>query len=109
MMYWNREYGPNLPKGEGAEYLTELMRKRLRASEESPGQSGPDKKRSQSGEYDMDLGSGKKAVYLTPFKEKYGIDGAVISAVDLIKGIAVCSGLAIHRCTGRYGDDPHQL
>ena len=37
-------------------------------------------------------GLGKKPS-LSSFYDKYGIDGAVISAVDLIKGIAVCAGL----------------
>jgi 2,3-bisphosphoglycerate-independent phosphoglycerate mutase len=35
-----------------------------------------------------------KAPRLAPFLEKYGITGAVISAVDLIKGIGVCAGLS---------------
>jgi len=37
-------------------------------------------------------GQGKKAA-LMPFKEKYGINGAVISAVDLIKGIGICADM----------------
>ncbi len=35
-------------------------------------------------------GQGKKPA-LTSFKEKYGIKGAVISAVDLVKGIGICA------------------
>jgi len=34
-----------------------------------------------------------KAPRLTLFKEKYGLTGGVISAVDLLKGIGVCAGL----------------
>ena len=30
---------------------------------------------------------------LSPITEKYGVEGAVISAVDLIKGIGICAGL----------------
>jgi 2,3-bisphosphoglycerate-independent phosphoglycerate mutase len=37
-------------------------------------------------------GQGKKPA-LSSFQEKYGITGAAISAVDLIKGIALCAGL----------------
>lgn len=37
-------------------------------------------------------GEGKKPG-LDDFKEKYGLDGSAISAVDLIKGIAICAGL----------------
>ncbi len=35
-------------------------------------------------------GQGKKAS-LMPFEKKYGIKGAVISAVDLVKGIGICA------------------
>lgn len=35
---------------------------------------------------------GKKPA-LPSFKDKWGLDGAVISAVDLIKGIAICAGM----------------
>lgn len=37
-------------------------------------------------------GQGKKAA-LMPFEEKYGIKGAVISAVDLVKGIGICASM----------------
>ena len=37
-------------------------------------------------------GQGRKPK-LTSFQEKYGVTGAAISAVDLIKGIGICAGL----------------
>lgn len=37
-------------------------------------------------------GQGKKAA-LMPFEEKYGVKGAVISAVDLVKGIGICADM----------------
>lgn len=37
-------------------------------------------------------GQGKKP-QLTPFQELYGVDGAVISAVDLVKGIGLCADM----------------
>lgn len=37
-------------------------------------------------------GQGRKPK-LTSFKDKYGVTGAAISAVDLIKGIGICAGL----------------
>lgn len=37
-------------------------------------------------------GDGTKPA-LKPFKEEYGLDGAVISAVDLIKGIGLCADM----------------
>ncbi len=37
-------------------------------------------------------GQGKRAA-LMPFEEKYGVKGAVISAVDLVKGIGICADM----------------
>lgn len=49
-------------------------------------------------------GEGKKPA-LPGFKEKYGLTGSVISAVDLIKGIGLCAGLDsldVEGATGTY-------
>lgn len=48
-------------------------------------------------------GQGKKP-QLSPFKDLYGIDGAVISAVDLVKGIAVCADLLSIDVEGATGN-----
>ena len=48
-------------------------------------------------------GEGKKPV-LTSFEEKYGLKGAVISAVDLIKGIGLCAGLESIDVEGATGN-----
>ncbi len=47
-------------------------------------------------------GSGKKSV-MTPFKEKFGLSGAVISAVDLIKGIGVLTEMKVIEVQGATG------
>ena len=47
---------------------------------------------------------GKKPA-LPDFKEKWGVDGAIISAVDLIKGIGLCAGMnvvSVEGATGNY-------
>ena len=46
---------------------------------------------------------GKKPA-LPSFKEKWGIDGAVISAVDLIKGIGLCAGMQSIDVKGATGN-----
>ena len=46
---------------------------------------------------------GKKPT-LPSFKEKWGIDGAVISAVDLIKGIGLCAGMQSIDVPGATGN-----
>lgn len=41
---------------------------------------------------------------LPAFNDKYGLRGAVISAVDLIKGIAYCAGMKVIKVEGATGD-----
>ncbi|MBQ4542530.1 MAG: cofactor-independent phosphoglycerate mutase [Clostridia bacterium] len=48
-------------------------------------------------------GQGKKPA-LTSFKEKYGIKGAVISAVDLVKGIGICAQMDSIEVEGATGN-----
>lgn len=47
-------------------------------------------------------GGGRKPVMPT-FKEKYGVDAAVISAVDLVKGIGVYAGMKVVDVPGATG------
>ena len=48
-------------------------------------------------------GNGRKPL-LKPFKEEYGLEGAVISAVDLIKGLGILAGLKSIDVEGATGD-----
>lgn len=48
-------------------------------------------------------GQGKKTA-LPSFNEKYGVKGAVISAVDLIKGIAKCADMNVVEVEGATGN-----
>jgi 2,3-bisphosphoglycerate-independent phosphoglycerate mutase len=47
-------------------------------------------------------GQGKKP-RMEEFERKYGLKGAVISAVDLIKGIGACTGMSIIEVPGATG------
>ena len=40
---------------------------------------------------------------ITPFKEKFGVEGGVISAVDVVKGIGAAAGLEILKVPGATG------
>ncbi|MBS7359326.1 MAG: cofactor-independent phosphoglycerate mutase, partial [Oscillospiraceae bacterium] len=40
---------------------------------------------------------------LSDFKEKYGVSGSIVSAVDLLKGIAKCAGMAAPDVEGATG------
>ncbi|GAM09370.1 putative 2,3-bisphosphoglycerate-independent phosphoglycerate mutase [Geobacter sp. OR-1] len=93
---------PYLPQGEGAKGLIELMnssqtlffnhpqyRKRLEA-DKVPANS-------------IWLWGQGKSPTMVPFSKKFGLTGAVISAVDLIRGIGVCAGLEIIKVPGATG------
>ncbi len=87
-----QKVGPNLPKGEGSEFITEIMKKSYELLKDHPVNLARIEKGLNPGNTVWIWGQGRKPA-LTPFDEKFGIKGAVISAVDLIKGIAVCSGM----------------
>ncbi len=44
-----------------------------------------------------------KSPKMPPFTERYGLDGALVSAVDLLKGIAVCAGMEVLVVPGATG------
>lgn len=81
-----------LPKGDGADKLLELMKK----SEEILKNHPVNKKRIEVGKNPATSiwiwGEGTKPK-LENFEERCGLKGSVISAVDLIKGIAICAGM----------------
>ena len=47
-------------------------------------------------------GEGRRPV-LANFKEKNGVSGGIVSAVDLLKGIGICAGMATPEVTGATG------
>ena len=87
-----QKVGPNLPKGGGAEFIEEMMRKSYELLKDHPVNTARREKGLNPANTIWIWGQGRKPS-LTSFREKFGVDGAVISAVDLIKGIAVCSGM----------------
>jgi len=91
-----------LPGGEGAERVVELMEGSQMWLREHP----INRKRREKGKNTADSiwlwGSGK-APTMPSFKEKYGLEGAVIAAVDLVMGIARCLGLRVIEVPGATG------
>lgn len=81
----------NLPKGKGSEILFDLMRDSFHLLENHD----VNKVRIDLGENPANMiwlwGQGKRPS-LTPFEELYGISGAVITGVDLLKGLATYIG-----------------
>ena len=99
----DRKITQYLPKGDGAEKLLEMMKK----SEEILKNHPVNKARAEKGLNIANSiwvwGEGTKPS-VDNFYEKYGVKGSVISAVDLIKGIAKCAGMESIDVPGATGN-----
>ncbi len=92
-----------MPKGEGSEILYDLTVKSYELLKNHP----VNIKRMERGLKPANSiwiwGEGKKPM-LSSFEDKYGLKGSVISAVDLIKGIAICAGMESIDVEGATGN-----
>lgn len=92
-----------MPSGEFSDELTRLMKRSYELLIDHPVNA----KRVAEGKKPANSiwlwGEGKKPL-LDNFQEKYGLTSAVISAVDLIKGIGVCAGMDIIEVEGATGN-----
>jgi 2,3-bisphosphoglycerate-independent phosphoglycerate mutase len=92
----------HLPEGEGAEQLMKLMSDSQLLLHNHPVNA----RRQKAGELTANsiwLWGHGRAPKMPTYREKFGISGAVISAVDLIKGIGVCAGLDVINVPGATG------
>ena len=95
--------GPYLPTGEaGAPYL-ELMKKSYDILNHHPVNEAR-RARGLKPANSIWLWSPGKKPQLPDFNEKWGLRGAVISAVDLIKGIGICAGMTSIDVEGATGN-----
>ncbi len=93
-----------LPKGPYRDIFREMMIKSSALLKEHPVNLERKKKGLNPGNSIWLWGEGKKPA-LPNFFTKYGLKGSVISAVDLIKGIAICAGMEsidVEGVTGNY-------
>lgn len=91
-----------LPKGEGAELLLELME----ISREIFPVHPVNRKRVEAGKLPGNsiwLWGQGKAPRMVPFRDKYGLSGSVVAAVDLIKGIGAYAGFRQVNVPGATG------
>lgn len=92
----------NLPQGEGADILINLMQEsRKILPEHEINHVRVDLKENPANMIWL-WGQGKKPAFPS-FKEKYGLTGSVISAVDLIKGLGRIIGLEVIKVPGATG------
>ncbi len=94
--------GEHLSKSENAKELVKMMEESYGFLMEHP----VNKARIAKGERPANSiwfwGEGTKPS-LPDFKEKYGVEGSIISAVDLLKGIAKCANMAAPEVEGATG------
>lgn len=96
------KYGETLAGSEEPVFLTELMKKSYEILRKHPVNKARIEKGLNPANTAWIWGQGKKPA-LSKFVDKYGIDGSAVSAVDLIKGIAICAGLSSVDVEGATG------
>lgn len=92
----------HLPSGDGADTLNRIMNSCQMLLHSHP----VNLKRKDEGKLQANsawLWGHGKTPRIRPFNDTYGMSGAVISAVDLIKGIGACAGLDIIPVEGATG------
>jgi len=92
----------HLPDGRGSNVLLELMSKSNEIMSGHPVNKARTKKGIATANSIWLWGQGKKLV-IPKYKSKYGIKGALISAVDLTKGLGVCAGFDVLNVKGATG------
>lgn len=94
--------GPHLSTAETARPLLEMMEKSFDLLKDHP----VNKARVAAGRRPANCiwlwGEGKRPA-LRPFEALYGIKGGMVSAVDLLKGIANCAGMEVEEVPGATG------
>ena len=99
----DKKIAGHLPQGDGAETLLDMMKRSEKILRNHP----VNKKRAAEGKNMATSiwvwGEGTKP-QLDNFEEKFGLKSSVISAVDLIKGIAKCAGMESIDVEGATGN-----
>ena len=98
----DQETGAYLPQGDGAELLVNLMR----GSQDLLAAHPVNRRREQKGERratSIWLWGQGRAPALPTLRERFGVEGAVISAVDIINGLGVYAGLERIKVPGATG------
>jgi 2,3-bisphosphoglycerate-independent phosphoglycerate mutase len=91
-----------LPVGEGEDVLREMMRKSTDILENHPINRERRKKGKKPANSIWLWGQGKRLI-LPTFKQKYSLEGALVSAVDLMRGIGKYAGFEILDVPGITG------
>jgi 2,3-bisphosphoglycerate-independent phosphoglycerate mutase len=93
---------PEMPRGEGSKALLELMTDAQMLLKIHPVNHAREERGDRVANSVWFWGQGR-APRLEPFSKLYGVEGAVISAVDLVKGIGLLAGLDFISVPGATG------
>lgn len=99
-----RKINPYLPQGAYGELLLSMMKKSAEFLPTHPINLSRVSRGLRPANSIWLWGEGKRPA-VPSFQEKYGLQGSVISAVDLIKGLGICAGLSsieVEGATGNY-------
>jgi len=100
--FTGKEFPPYYPKGEQAEIVVDLMARSRAILSNAP----ENIRRTACGLAPANMiwlwGQGG-SVQLPSIPSRWGLHGAVISAVDLVRGIGLCAGLEVIRVAGATG------
>ncbi|MBN2189125.1 MAG: cofactor-independent phosphoglycerate mutase [Chitinispirillaceae bacterium] len=92
----------HLPRGPGSDMLRELMDKARGVLHDAP-ENNDRKARGVPEATDIWLWGQGRAITLPTLRERYGLSGSVISAVDLIRGLGVLAGMRVRLVKGATG------
>jgi 2,3-bisphosphoglycerate-independent phosphoglycerate mutase len=97
-----KEITDYLPVGTGEDVVRKMMLKSTGILERHPVNAERIKRGEKPANSIWLWGQGKKPM-LPPFRQKYSVDGALVSAVDLTRGIGISVGLEILKVPGITG------
>lgn len=98
-----RVIGEYLPKGDYAKELLDMMKQSYEILKDHPVNKAREERGLHPANSIWFWGQGSKPA-LPLFSDKYGLSGAVISAVDLLKGIGRCAGMKVIEVEGATGN-----
>ncbi len=98
----NKQILTHLPQGDGADELINLMNASQMVLHNHPVNKAREERHDLPANSIWLWGHGKSPV-VEPYREKFGLGGSVISAVDLLKGIGISAGLEVINVPGATG------
>ena len=98
----DKAYEPFVPGGRVGEFLRALMERSQAVLADHP-VSRARRDRGDLAPTSVWLWGQGVSPNMRKFRDKFGIDGAVVSAVDLVNGIGVCAGLEVLQVPGATG------